>query len=592
MKKKAIKTIETPMFFRSANVVREDIDEEKRTVTLSFSSETPVDQYFGVEILDHSKGAVDMSFLNSGRAPLLKDHNRSNQVGIVESAKIGTDRKGRAVVRFGKSEQADAEFKDVVDGIRTNISVGYRIKKMELVESGDDGDVYRVVSWVPKEISTVAIPADPSVGFGRENNQRKFRTEVVRSEYQKGAITMELSQNDIRDIKALGKMHGFETDADRFVSEGKSLENFRSFVLGALKARNLTPVIDTTSDIGLTLNETRRFSFVKAILAMASKTRSAWDAAAFECEVSRAVADKMNRQPQGIFVPSEVVRHNMARDMNVGVGSQGGYMVQTNLLYNSFIEALENSMVTAHLVPETSILRDLIGDLAIPKETGGATAYWVGEGDDVTESTPALGQVRLSPKTVGAFTDLTRKFIQQASYDPELWIRAHLAHKLAIKGDLAAINGAGTPKEPLGILNTTGIGSVTLNAANTPDWGDVVDLETALSTDNALIGTLGYVTNATICGNMKKTEKASNTARYIMEEGRVNGYPAIMSNQVPEKHIIFANWADLIVGLWGALDLNVDTSTHSKSGGVRVVCLQDMDFAVRNPESFADGYKA
>jgi HK97 family phage major capsid protein len=145
--------------------------------------------------------------------------------------------------------------------------------------------------------------------------------------------------------------------------------------------------------------------------------------------------------------------------------------------------------------------------------------------------------------------------------------------------------------EPLGILNTTGIGSVTLDAANTLDWGDVVDMETAIAIDNALVNSLAYVAPATICGNMKKSEKVGNTAKFIMEGGRVNGYPCMMSNQVTAGHIIFGNWRDLVIGEWSGVDVNVDIATLSKSGGIRVVVIQDVDVAVRHPESFADGYK-
>ena len=65
-----------------------------------------------------------------------------------------------------------------------------------------------------------------------------------------------------------------------------------------------------------------------------------------------------------------------------------------------------------------------------------------------------------------------------------------------------------------------------------------------------------------------------------------------MSNQVPAKYILFGNWADLILGYWGGLDINTDTATLSTSGGVRVVTLQDIDVAIRHAESFAVGYKA
>lgn len=591
------KRIETPLIFRKATFDRAKVDQKNRTVAVTFSSEQPVEQHFGQEILDHSAGAVDLSFLNSGHAPLLKDHDRWTQIGVVESAKIGSDRRGHAIIRFAKDDISEAEFQNVCDGIRANVSVGYRVKKMELVEKGEAGDVYKVVRWIPKEISTVSIPADASVGVGRHDGQT-FNTEIVdrsrSSEVTKMDIQVEIERekNRAADLLAIGEMHDCMTEARKAIENGTTTEQFQAETLARLRARGVTPV-NTTSEIGLSMNEVRQFSFLRAIRALANPTdRSLQEAAGFEMEASKAVADVQRRDPQGLFVPIEVLRHDMKRDMQVGVGSQGGYFTQTQLLAGSFIDKLENAMVC--LAMGAMPVRDLVGDVAFPKLTGGATAYWVGEGTDVTESTPTTGQVRLSFKTVGAFTDLTRQFIKQSSIDAESWIREVLARALALELDSAALSGSGSPDTPLGILNTSGIGSVTLNAVNTPNWANIVDMETEVAVDNALVGKLGYVANSTIAGKMKQTQAVSGEARFILEskDGKLNGHPFLMSNQVTAGHILFGNWADLVLGFWAGLDINADTATHSKSGGVRVVALQSADVALQHAESFCDGYKA
>src|SRR5262245_27593761 len=122
---------------RAAFFDRRSVNKDARTVELSFSSErAEVPRWYGLEILGHGSGECDLSFLASGRAPLLVDHNRREQIGVVESARIdNADRTGRAVVRFGKGARADQEFQDVVDGIRTNISCGYEVKELQLVKA-------------------------------------------------------------------------------------------------------------------------------------------------------------------------------------------------------------------------------------------------------------------------------------------------------------------------------------------------------------------------------------------------------------------------------------------------------------------------
>ena len=108
------------------------VDEDKRTVRMAISSEEPVMRSFGMEVLEHSDEAIDMSFLKSGRAPLLLDHDPEKQVGVIESVSLdGSARRLRATVRFGKGALAREAFDDVTDGIKANVSIGYSVQKME-----------------------------------------------------------------------------------------------------------------------------------------------------------------------------------------------------------------------------------------------------------------------------------------------------------------------------------------------------------------------------------------------------------------------------------------------------------------------------
>ena len=112
--------------YRLFGLDQKAINEDKRTVNLAFSSEEPYDRSFGTEILSHNPQDVDFSFIASGKAPLLLNHDLEKQIGVIEKANISdADKVGRAVVRFGKSKLADEVFRDVIDGIRSNVSVGY-----------------------------------------------------------------------------------------------------------------------------------------------------------------------------------------------------------------------------------------------------------------------------------------------------------------------------------------------------------------------------------------------------------------------------------------------------------------------------------
>jgi hypothetical protein len=115
-------------------------------------------------------------------------------------------------------------------------------------------------------------------------------------------------------------------------------------------------------------------------------------------------------------------------------------------------------------------------------------------------------------------------------------------------------------------------------------------METEINADNADIGAMAYITNSTIYGGFKTTEKASSTAQFILEPGgTVNSYPVVRSNQVASGDVFFGVWNQMLMGMWGALDLQVNPYALDTSGGVRVVALQDVDVAVRHPEAFCRG---
>jgi HK97 family phage major capsid protein len=348
--------------------------------------------------------------------------------------------------------------------------------------------------------------------------------------------------------------------------------------------------------IGLTKEEARSFSFRKAINAAASGD---WSDAGFERECSAAAEDKLPGAKRGNVVVPHDVLIGETRDMTVGVAT-GNYLVETDLRDQNFIDLLRNKMVVKQA--GARILSGLVGNVAIPKRTTGTTAYWVAENGAATESQTVIAQVTLSPKTVSAYEDMSRQLLLQSTPDIEMLIRDDIAQTLAIAIDYAALHGSGSNNQPQGIAGATDVGSV-VGGANgaAPDWADIVGLETAVAVDNADIGALKYVTSAKVRGKLKQTVRVSSTdSQFIWADGAfpLNGYPALVSNQVSDtltkgtssgvaSAIFYGNWNDLLIGMWGGLDILVDPYTNSTKGQVRVVAFQSVDIALRHGQSFA-----
>lgn len=624
---KELKTLELGPQFRAYKLDRDAIDEEARTVELAFSSEEPYERWWGTEILDHETQSIRLGRLLDGGAVLL-EHSPSKHIGVVERAWVDDDQVARAVVRFSRSALGEEAFRDVIDGIKPHVSVGYRIHRAVLEESSDDGDIYRITDWEPFEVSFVAIPADPTVGVGRSaGNEPKNHVQIeTRSNNMPpedptpggqavadppappasppvDARVHELAgaENENRrvtEILELGRMHNAADDAMKFVTEKKSVEDFKDHLL---KRQDFRPLRETDGDLGLSDKEKRSYNLMRAIRAMADPSnRAAQEAAGFEFECSEQFAKQENREAKGLLIPPDILKMQRSlqqRDLNTGTDSQGGYLVDTELRPQNFIELLRNASA---VMPYATILNGLVGDLAIPRQSGTVTTAWVAEGGATAESQLALGLLSLAPKTVTATTDITRKMLIQSSLDIQNLVLQDLAAAIGLAIDYAAVNGSGAANQPQGILNMSGIGSHALGANGAaPDWDMLVDLETEVATDNALMGTPRYLGSAKVRGKLKRVEKATYGDTMLMESnGMANGYEYVMSNQVPDdldkgtsvgvcSALIFGYLATVHIGLWSGLDVLVDPYSQSRAGTIQVTAHQDADVAARHEEALS-----
>lgn len=323
-----------------------------------------------------------------------------------------------------------------------------------------------------------------------------------------------------------------------------------------------------------------------------------------EFEVGQELAHRGGKKPSGVIVPFEVFSRGLT--VGTGGGSTGSKLVATNLLSNQFIDLLRPVSIVATL--GATALTGLQGNVAIPRQTGGATHYWVPESGAPSESQAGFDQVPMTPKTLAAYSDISRRMVLQSSVDIGAFVMSDLRASLAQELDRAVLNGSGVGAEPSGILNNNAIATVALGdngAALT--WADLIGLWTTVASANADESSVAYVTTKQVRGKLAQTQKvAVPGADFIWEaspqmtlpgEGAIAGGRAIATSLMPSdltkgtgtglSSMIFGAWSDLMLGQWGGgLDLMVDPYTLSSSGGLRIVAMTDVDFAVRHPESF------
>lgn len=628
-----------PVFHRQAAITglvrmdgEEDDAEPSRVFEAAFSSETPVARFFGDEILSHEPGAVRLDWIQGGSAPFLVDHDDRDQVGVIETASIGDDLVGRVRVRLGRSARAEEIRQDIADGIRKNISVGYRIHKLVETDLPGGGSEFRAIDWEPLEVSLVSVPADQSVGIGRGGDLDNHQAEITRIERaaeqperveimnenetaaaEKRKAELEAERlaavnaatekrvADVNEIFAIADEFDCADLARKAVQQNTPLDAFRKQVIDLFGERQKN--VESSAVLGLNGREQRQYSLLRAIrLAGEQKPIDG-----FERECSDEIAKRTERDPRGFFVPMDIgwpTRgrggvEQFQRDLTVGSATAGGNLVGTDHLGGEYIEALRDRMVLASM--GIRILENLRGDVTIPAANATTAFEFVAENDAPTEGAPTFRQVSLTPKTISGFVDMSRKLTLQSDPSIEALIRMDLINGAARKIQSAAIVDGAT-NEPEGVLGQSGIGSVTHGTnGGAPTWGTTVDLFKEVAIDNADDGALSFLTNAPVLAKLMQTPRQSSgvEGQFIVmnRNDGLHGFPMRITNAVPAdgtkgsgtalSAMIFGDFSSLLLAFWSGLDLLVDPYSQSSKAILRLTAFQDFDVAVRHAQSFS-----
>lgn len=589
---------------RDAMFDRASMNREARTVDLAFSSEVEVERVYGIEILGHEPGEIDLDWIGSGRAPLLMNHDPRDQIGVVESVTIGSDRKARARVRFSRSARAEEIMQDVMDGVRGSISAGYDLLSVVSVrEDKGQPKAYRF-RWHPNEVSIVSVPADMTVGVRREAElptvpaQPKQMEARMSEAENKPADTpkpdnlaavaaAETRRKD--EIMALADLGGQRDLGVTLVLEGASVQQAREKILAA-RAAAAPPAPATRLD--MSEGEKRRYSVLRAARAVAEND---WSDAGLELEAHKTLVARLGEQKartkRSFFVPLDVQERMPAqggqRDLTAGTGSAGGFLVATNNM--SFIEQLRGRSVA--MAMGATRLTGLSGNVTIPRQSAPATAYWLAtEATAATESQQTFQQLSLTPKNVAAYTEISRQLMLQSDPSAENLVMNDLAAVVALAVDAAALNGSGSAGQPTGILNTAGIGSV---SGTSLAYAGIIEFQTDVMGANALVnaGAGGYVSTPAVAGLLMARQRFSSTDTPLWDGGlldaRMAGFRAMSSTQVPTATAIFGDWSQLVIGEWGALEVEVNPYANFAAGIYGIRAFYTVDVAVRYAASFS-----
>ena len=614
-----------------------NLDVEARTFRLTASSEFKVRRTIpGIgtvdELLLHTPSAVDLSrFAPDAAAPLLFDHDTKRQVGVVLKAEL-VDRRLVVDVKVQRSAEGDQLLRDVEDGIRRNASVSYQVREIKVDESGD---VPLVVGtkWQPWEVSILASGADPTVGIGRsmsdaikngnEDHMKKFKKKADgtleldsegnpieieikadRARPEPGTKPVQVSidsaredarkdeQQRCREILAIGQRMGFAEEASKAVAEGTTLNEFRAQCLDIAHERSRQNPVQV---IDLSKGDQQKFSLGRAIKALVEGDMSQ---APFERELTEAYRKKgfLSRE-RSVYVPWKYIAQR-----DVLKGGTGANLIETQLVDSEYVEHLLSELVLMRAGMRT--LGNFRGDIDIPVGSGsfGTAAYFASETTPAGEITPVFTKRSMSPNTMGAFVDMSRRMVQQSSPAIQGIVQTGLRDSLVELLERTGIASTGSATVPQGIIGTSGLTSTSAFNAASFTYADFLQLDTDLYNAKGVRRAPSIITNRAVRNHALGKERfgagtGRGIASVIGDLAYVDGIPLYTTQEfpsdpdgsptTPDNGLIYGDFSQFLLATWGdGIELTVDMTTLNLQGAVRIIGLFDHDFLVVRPEAF------
>ena len=337
--------------------------------------------------------------------------------------------------------------------------------------------------------------------------------------------------------------------------------------------------------------DVRRFSISKFLRqALPGETMDGIEAEMAQ-EGKREFAESIKGAAEGVFLPSALLRtyyYTNASEDDYGKA----FVEQTGLTY---IGKLRNAVIGRQL--GVRYLDGLQGNIAFV--TGGADASWVAEEAAASKQKPAYSKAVMSPKRLQVLQGVTYDLMHQSSKALDQLIMDDMVKAHAVALDAAIFAGSGSSGQPTGVLSASGTTTVAIDSAGGPiTYAKLVEMEQKVAEANGLLDdTLAYVSNAKVMGKLKTIPQIAGYPYYLMNDGKVNGYPFKMTNAIPSNltkstgsnlsAALFGPWSEVLVGSWGGLRLIVDPYTAKANGVLEISAAAYHDVLVRRPAAFA-----
>ena len=585
-----------------------NVDFDNLEISFSCASDYPyarkdkqTNRYF-VERLVISGEAVDLTRLNGG-ASVLKNHDTDIVLGKVVRAWI-EDGALCVRIRFRSDNMSRSLFDDLAAGTIPNVSIGYSVEHYSEYTDQEGNLVREVDRWTAYEVSVaVGVPADPTVGFYRSFELDSTNTQHITNKTEGGQTPMEKraeeNSTEVEEMKKRLAALEAENKALREAAEAEKPETEteadkpeeKACGEGDKETRSmLKDISDNIRSLCVPHIQTQKRHYdIGAALASCLSGKGA----EFEREISNELYRScgMSASEHSLMIPfnGDSLRGILqTREMNDTVSSGAGLVAQENMP-NLFVDYIRTRIG----VKNATFLTGLTGaPVTIPAQTTDTTVAWVTGGTTTTdanaavsETTPVIGDVTLTPHKLGGFTVVGRDMILMANPDATAITMRSLLANVAHKLGTTMLRGNASAPAITGVATATGVQTYVISSMASVTWADMLNIigkVEGLEFD----GEQEFVLSASDNALLKSVPKGSYGSGFISEDGYIDGRRVHVDGSLSSGDIYFGDFSNVVVGQWGGIELMLDPYTLATAGSVRVIVSLVCDIGVLRPNTF------
>lgn len=576
---------------KQINFEKFQVNEESRQITFSCASPTPYQRYDQEivynQILVVDESAVDLSRLNNS-APLLFNHDTDKLLGMVEKAWIVQDRIF-VRVRFSRNDDfANRIYKDILDGLIKNVSIGYVVQGYEDKKENGINNRY-VTKWMIYETSIVSIPADDSVGI---------RTLAIKEKEK-----MECEQQEVKQlIQEQIEKEVVEQVVEQTVEQPK-------------KQQVIEQVIDQQADQIQRL-KIENEALKQQIEKLKEQPKEQVVEQVKEQQIDDSTKEEIEKMGEDFNIPQEQIKSAIDQKLTVKefkkVIKEKSFNIKSKedkkmekrfaqylserqfeqpFTLRDFTGFADSALVGTETTPLVAALDKRLGvkgyralnglrsNISIPVQNSRLTVGEVGICEASVDSNPTFDKVEMSPKKITGSVLVCKQMLANTNSDVEAFIIDSLLKEITYKIENMMLDkvAEGANKE----INYASVNAIT--------WADVLAMEAAI--DGYLVDNMAFVMSPSARAALKATPKAENTiAGFICEGNEVNGYAVNVTGVAGNDNIYFGDWNELVLGTWGqGIEILVDPYTESRAGNVVIVASALVDAAVVQKDAFVLG---